>query len=1419
MKLSRRALEAGRATRPAQSFQGGGATGEDVEIAPVPSHEQSPDIMRALRLRRMLEDQARAVKLVGEAKARTRMLGERDSQHPMLDKAAEQTAEIEPYVAGGLSPSIEAALRRERARTGDLSVDTRRRVGGALESVNRTATSAFQYPLKLVSSLLRPIDSGVPAAVKAGIEGKPALTAAAAAADPLGRFDASGRETGRWTNPATSWHDVTEALLERWGKAPQERFPGATAAGSPGYRHPLTGAEVPATPGRERDAGKELLGMGRPGWAAVGTVADIGLSPSTYLAAGVGAGRGITIAGRTVVPDKAVTAIARAPGSLIEKGAEALAARLALNPRVPMSVAHKVGAVGEKAARYLGPTQALEGAGRVVRDLPLGGGKTLGELAGEAFNRYHHIDQVADPVVRAKLRELASLRESATQAQTAKWTDEIENLFKGLSPEQARTIRDMIESPEAFDWNLPPAREPIGFPGRAITPRGPEGVQPAGAAGWREVRDIPSSASGPVTGEGGRPFTMPRTDGAEGIPPFAAAEEIRVPGRAATSGPSVLPGQPAAPTAVPGTPDAKRYGAIPNSMSGQVPTVDPLQAEIAARVENVLRDVRVQLERRGLVREGGRRNYFPRERTRESLVQQKGVEARTEKLGRGVNPRLDWRAGFQEGRKEHSWINDLIRRVNEYDADQAALLGRPAPAPLSPVEDTTSAINTFWRRLPEELRRKLRGVEPEPERFLDDPKATLQRYLARATKSVNDADTMRAIRGLKGEGGKPLARPFVRERGNGTVLEEYEVPVGGRYDIPKSGPGVVVDRTPAPPGAPQLPRGAMGRKGEAMAAPPRRPVAGELPGEVPPGGAEAFQGKSPFDPTMSRTERPIPGYVYPKNAAWREAFPNTALPRDVAAWVDAFGKPYWANEGFAGLIDQLIVRPLHKLQLPWKVGATSGAGPRFALRNYMSQQVMNLQAYGPKAFSPRIQQESHLLGLPDEIFDANPGLAQRKVTVGGQTYAARELREAAKQTGLWRTMPEAETWSGTGGPFSDVWSGPAHASRVSGWGDMRSKLSAALGRVEAGVQKATKAVGPVNPISKDFILTKGARVPEVGPAKRLGGARAGFHPLAEYGERQGRMAALLLELEAGKPLVEAAQAANEVHVNYQKFSPAFEKYGTLAYPFAKFAVGMTPNQAKWALQYPGRTMFTEHLLRGGEHLVDPEERERFASEPKSQLIQEGGGRLVGYPGVEGGTLKEPEVGRARGKARLPLVLMPPTADTLLNAPGALVRVAASRTPGRALASELLEDALPAFKFPYELATGRNVFTGEPVDLDAAQPAPRAIQVLHASHPELARRLGAAMVVNEKTGQRYLATPQRVNLVLRYFPNIAAADLAAGFLGGKRPYDNQTAIALRLLGVTQILHDPLIPAAQEARETVDTAAKLRDRLKGWTPATR
>ncbi|MGE5617503.1 MAG: hypothetical protein ACM3UX_01050, partial [Candidatus Woesearchaeota archaeon] len=1064
----------------------------------------------------------------------------------------------------------------------------------------------------------------------------------------------------------------------------------------------------------------------------------------------------VTLAGQTVIPDQAVTAIARFPGSALEAAGEAIATRMALNPNVSLQAAHRVGRAGEILGK-IGPAQALEGVPRGLAALPLGGGKTLGEYAGEAFDRYHLINRIRDPIVREKLLRLATMRESATGAQTARWVDEIESLFKGVPVEEQRVIRDMIESPDSFDWNVE-RRGPVPTTDALAARRG-IGPRAPGGGGIGPATGVPKDPSEVFIGKGSD-----------------------------TTGPATMFGQPAAPTAVPGTPDAARYGAMPGN---QVPIVTEGQRELAARVENALRDARVALERRGRIPEGGRPNYFPRERTRESLIQWEGEDARIEKLGRGVDPRKDYRAGFQKARTEASWINELIDRVNAQTLAEAEAKGM-SPAGLIPkVEDTTTAINEFWRRLPEPLRAKLTA---EPERFVDRPKEQLQRYFSRATKSINDWDTLAKVR--SGEAGV-VARKFAYEGHNGKVHEWNDLPPKAGYDIPNPGPGVMVDPSPAPRGAPKLEAGRMGRRGEAMVAPEPRPVAGQLPGEVPPGGAEAFQGKSPFDPSVPRSTKEIPGYVYPENKAWRQAYPNVALPKEVATWIDAMGKPYWATEPGAAFFERLFIQPLHKMVLPWKVAATSGAGPRFALRNYMSQQVFNLQEYGPRTFAPRIQQESHLLGLPDSFFAGRPELSGRVYTdATGRTWTAQELREVAKQSGLWRTLPEAEGWTNLGQPFPQIPS--AGSSAVFGWEDPKAKLSAALGKAELGAKKAAETIAPVNPVSKGFIPTKEA-----------------FHPLAEYGERQGRMAALLLGLDEGMPLWEAATRANKVHVNYQAFSPTFEKYATLAWPFAKFTAGMTPNQVKWALQYPGRTLATEHFFRGGEAMVPEDERARFAAEPKSQLITEAGGRLVGYPGV--GVLREPEAGKAKGDARLPYVTMPPTADVFLNKLGAPVRVANARDPWKQLGKETVEGAFPVFKMPYELATGRNVYTGEPVEAGQATIAPRMIQAFYEQYPGLAKSvLGATEVVDRKSGQRYLAVPQRVAMIERYFPNVAAMDLVAGLLGVKRPYDNQTAMALRLLGVTQIMHDPQIPAVQSQFEARDEAARFRKKAESWTP---
>lgn len=1449
IKLSRRALAAGRAGDPPESFSGGGASG-DLPMTPVPPDsglELSPEPLRALRMKWLTDAQSSASKDFTKALGGVVDIGRRDPTNPMLPTLRGDVARELPNLLPPVTVGQAAALSRERARAGqdttalDATTDRIRAgvergekvldpnagLAGKLDRFNAGAASAFHYPLKLVSALLRPFDSGVPAAVKAKIEGRAPGTAAAAAADPLGRFNEGGTETGRWTNPPTTWHDVGASMLKRWGK-PVEKPWGVETAPGETYTHPLTGKEV-RTPGPiRREVDTEFLGMGRPGWAAAGTVADIALSPSTYLTAAAGSGKGIQIAGQTVVPDAAVTGIARFPGSVLERGAEALASHMALSPRFSLQAAHRVGAAGEVLGK-IGPAQLLSGAPKVVGALPLGGGKTLGELTGEAFDRYYRIKRVEDPALRDQLLRLARFRESATQAQTANWTSQVENLFRGVPPQEQQAIRDMIENPAGFDWNVE-RRGPVPAPEpRAVVPAGVTTIRspsrPYMGYSDEELGRILDDVRAKIESEGAaeqgvsvEEFRRRVREWAEeqkrkGIDPTTGrppepANEVPVQGRSTTSGAAVAFGQPAAPTAVPGTPDAARYGAIPNHLSGQVPTVTEGQREIVARVENLLRDVREALKERGLVR--GRENYFPRERTRESLIVQKGEGARLEKLGRGASPRLDWRAGFQEGRMEHSWINDLIDKTNEQLARDAEAKGM-SPNLIPRVEDSTTAINEFWRRLPEPVRQQLRGKGTEPERFIDRPKEVLERYLSRATKSVNDFDALQAVRGMKGERG-PVARPFIREGADGRVFENYEVPVGGSYARPTSGPGVMVDPTPAPRGAPQLSRGAMGRKREAMVGPEPRPIAGELPGEVPPGGREAFQGKSPLDPAMSTRERPLHDYVYPKNQAWRESFPNVALPKDIASWIDAFGKPYWANEGLAGIIDQGIVRPLHKIQLPWKVAATSGAGVRFALRNYMSQQVMNLQAYGPTVLMPRIQRESHLLGLPDEIFAARPHLGERVITdATGRQWKASELRQVAQQTGLWRTMPEAETWSAIGGPYNDVWSGPGHATRVAGWNDSKATASAVLGAAERGVQTATHAIAPANPISKDFVATKGL---PIGP----GGARVGFHPLAEYGERQGRMAALLSELDQGKELVQAAQDANRVHVDYTGFSPAFEKYGTLAWPFAKFAVGITPNEAKWALQYPGRTMFTEHLLRGGEAMVPEDQRKRYAQEPKSSLTLQGGARLLGFG--KDGPLKEPETAHAKGPMRLPYVTMPPTADVFLNTLGAPARVLGARDRGSAAATETLEGAFPAFKAPFEIATGRNVATGEPIDANQATIAPRAVQALYEKSPALARlAFSATPVLDRKTGQSYLAVPQKVALVWRYFPNVAAVDLAAGLLGVKRPYDNQTAIALRLLGVTQVMHDPLVPATQEAFGNRDEAPRIRRRVEIYTPPRR
>jgi hypothetical protein len=854
--------------------------------------------------------------------------------------------------------------------------------------------------------------------------------------------------------------------------------------------------------------------------------------------------------------------------------------------------------------------------------------------------------------------------------------------------------------------------------------------------------------------------------------------------RATITGPNVQFGQTASPTSVPGTPDAARYGPIP--------TLTPFEVELSARIENLLHSDATQQVARNLISRP-RSNYFPHELTEEAL-QLSGKQA--EGFG---GRRVSTQAGFRKAREENAWINRLINTVNEQEKRAAASAGR-APELLEQVPDTTAAMNRFWARLPEKVR-QLMGpfAESQAERFSEDVFEVLRRRLHRGIEVANDYDLMANLRRRAG-------RKFARESPAGVVQEYRGVPEESRLppgwgrerrrgaSAAADEPMVLEDgRYRLPDEPPRLGPGEPDARVPGVS--PPEPPAPEMPSASP----GAFQGVSPGSPEGFYD---ILGYAYPKNASWRRAFPNQALPRELAGYVDALGEPYWANKGAQGLLEQFMIRPLHKLQLPWKVAATSGSGFRFALRNYMSQQIFNLQEYGPLAFAPSVQKWSHVMALGDDVI--SPSALEKTITLpNGSGYTVRELRDVAHQTGLWRTTVESELWSG---PSADL--GRAPHSTTTAWQQPQQRLSATLGKIGQGAQKTVRAIGPVNPFSKDFLPTKGVKLGKGGP-------RIGFQPLAEYGERQGRMAALLLELRRGKDLVQAAQDAAKVHVNYQAFSPAFEKYGTLAYPFAKFGVGMLPNELRWALTQPGRTMVSERVLRAGERMVPEEERERYRREPKSELIEKSGARLVGYPGV--GALKEPETGRTRGEGRLPYVAVPPTADSLLNILGAPARIASARNKGRALASEVLEDAFPAFKAPYEIATGRNVFTGEPIDLLAPQPAPRAVQVFYRESPELARHVfRAAERRDPRTGDVQLVTPSWVNLLWRYYPNVAAADLAAGFLGGKRPYDNETAMALRALGITQLLHDPAIPASQQARESARLSRELRRRLMDWQP---
>lgn len=1415
------------------------------------SPEFNMEEIRANRLEQIRDDYDSALEQAEDARESLRRLPPYHPQQPVLER---QLREAEAR-AERLAPDIGAVVERERARKGNvppwvrqemervlnprgplaqqtsmrrLREATRKLPGGYSAEAQAEREPGLgqkilefapvRYPLKAFGTLFRPLSAPTPAAVhslqgerpfgeevaeRAGtLEGETglgkavraggqvlqerlgrALTAAQAAADPLGRFSATGARGKIGTYEPASWQDV----VERWFQGQQKPVTREDLEGMVARGDAPTVEDAAAKVWLEQKAkipGTEVE-IGRPVSQAGAFAASLAFDPAVWASAPrAAAGGGLRVGGMTVVPESARAM----PGALLGK------------------IPGPVGRAGAKVSLE-GLGKAMTWPARKAAEFEVWGGQPLGLALKKLVWRYADLDRIADPYLRDQAKQAFRLRDAAVSQQSAEWRTAVERLLAGVSPENRRLIRDIVESPpEAFEWG---ARGPGSF-------RGPEPELPVGPFGAPGAMPRPPAVPGPLGRMTAR-FRRP-----------AAEKEVR--GRATTQmGP--IPGEGAVPPGSEIPPGAPRQGPIPTA---PVHEVTPAEAELAARIADMDRTAWRAVAERGffkgspetgivpydldraaeaaLRREqqlAGLPEHFPRERTAESLRLERGARApASERLGMvrpEAGPMTDF--GFLKSRTEADYVNRLVDELNRRRAQGAAeapgtrgaartLPGRVGYAPerpLEPVPDTTTALNEFYRRPPKELRRELGGpIRAEAERFLDDAEETLSRYFGRVTRGVNDYDLMGRLREMKDSSGRVVARPVVRVDPDGVPVE-------------------------------RLPFGPMGGAPEAG---------------VPAG------------------VRRIPGYRVPRNKAWNQAFPDVALPDEIARAVDEVGVPYWHRN----LLDQLFVRPLHKVQGGWKTSATV-ARLGFGLRNYFSQFGMNVAAYGPAAANPVRIAQSHVLAMPDSAM--TPGLLAREIEVGGRRLTVGELRGIAQQAGLTRTLPREVIY---GGPEFQALEGAPHGVRSwqgwlarhpsVPWGAAGAGAGAALGGPVGGAAGA--AIGavlgsrrgrPFNPMSREFLLTKHV-----------------FAPVAEFSERQGRFLAFLLELEerakTAKDLrsaaddaarlalgrrgqvpetgarggavgtgeaaaqaearardpIGAAMRASEQQVDYSAFSPFFEKYVTLGWPFAKWTAGMMKNLPEWALRRPGLAQVSEQAFRSGEHLVPPWERQMVEREPESKLERETAARVVGFPGV--GPLREPRTRKAKGGLRLPFATASPFADVTLNVFGGPARVLAAQDRGKQLASEVLESALPAWKIPYELLAGRNLYTQEPVNLQQAVPAPRAVQVLNERNPELARKMfKAAPVYDEERKISYLGVPQWVSLFVRYFPNITTYDLVASYFGGKRPYDNQDAITLRLFGLTQLLHDPELQASQEARAARDAAQRVKQTIESWNPPRR
>lgn len=1144
-----------------------------------------------------------------------------------------------------------------------------------------------------------------------------ATEAGLASADPLGRFTSSGQQTHTVLEPSkygmnkrTSWSDVLQGALREGG----DPVPGTEIldpSGAHQYEVTKSGQVRPAF--EEYEAGP--FGSGSAMWG--GLALDIATDPWTYLTGGVGAGRnyGLKLGGKEILS---------APNA-------------------------------EKIARATGVPQALGWAKKTVSEIPIGrstGPSTLGDELTRLLDRYWYTGKLKEAPNAQKARELMEWNEGSTRRQNEIFQRQLEQALAKMPLEQQRRVRDAIEAPEAFDWNVvrqepysPP--RPPGPPGQPQLPPGPA----APAAGVTDIGQPVREPVPPITGEAGPP--------------------------------NVSFGQTASPTAVPGTPDAARYGAIPQHLSGQVPQLTAEEIEAAARIENILGTYAKKGEDLGLVRP--RPNYFPRQSARAGGASGQGMS------------RLNALTGNMKGRQHVDWLNTTIDEVNEKVAGLAKRQGLPVPAPIPHVRDTTAAVNEFWRGPPQDFLEHtgLQGVAL-PEFYLDDPARLLSGYVRKNTKAFNDADTLKHLRGMTDAEGRPLAEKA--DTSNRGRPMKWGPTRDVEPDVPAPA-GPPVDRTPAPPDAPQLPRGKTGSKREQIV-PHFDPLEGRTWTA-----RDMSKGFSPDNPATPGNLKEMPGFSFPKSKTWQTMFPNEAVRDDLAFVIDQVFEPYWK-----GGIGDSVVRALHRIADPWKNAATS-ANLRFATRNWTSATANNVTDLGLAAVNPKTMRDATSVAMAGLGREKDLG---RMVDLGnGQQMTVGEIHEFLRNTGTFQTKARAESWldsmplpeghepaatRSVAGKVSRAWHKGARPVLDRGLG---ATVGGALGGAIAGDVGVAVGAGlgaaAGNPFSRNFALTKHVT-----------------GPLAEFTEYQARAASFIAEMRAGATPLEAAFRTGKRHVNYQSFSPAFEKYGTLLYPFAKWEVGRMGPELTSQFASPGRAQLPERFFKSWESTVPPHEREQFEREPQTKLSMESGARLVSWPKV--GVPKEPEVGVAKGPGRLPHVVYDPSSRTMLNDLGAPFRVAASGDAPIQAVREAGSGMIPFFKVVPELALGMNLATGEDLGVEKMKPAPRLVASLEKKSPWLAEGLFQAEPDTQPPGTviPYTATPEWVNQLFRYYPNVSSMDLLAGLAGEKKPYDNPLALVSRLLGLTQVPHDPAIPAEQVTRQLADEAVKYqRDAQSG------